>query len=316
MGIATIVPLSLIALLCLCCAYRLVLDRAQARLSAPGASKIGASARKQAGRRLKAKKKSKDQGADVLDVRGLSPFEASLARAGIAMASGSFAGCVAVGAAIAAALGTLAWGIAGGIALAIATAGACWIWVTQKAKRRTQLFERQLATAELQIAENLKSGLSVARSIKSVSEQSENPLKAQLDGVYNEITYTSTTLPEALANMSMRTANKDVELLATVIKVQDETGSDLSASMEALSQTLTRRTQLRNNAKMALSEIKMTIKVCAAMPFVVLIMVLNLYTGTVEFYQSALGTTILVVCAVVEAVALFALNKISDVKLD
>lgn len=314
MSITTLIPLIVVAALALLCIYRLLIDRVQAR----SATEIEAGTRKLAEKRLKAKKKSgkKGAGSDVLDVRGLSGFEATLARAGITMAPGSFAACVGVAAAAAAGLGTLAWGVAAGVSVALAVVGACWIWVSQKAKRRTQLFERQLATAELQIAENLKSGLSVARSIKSVSEQTENPLKAQLDGVYNEITYTSTTLPEALANMSMRTANKDVDLLATVIKVQDETGSDLSASLEALSETLTRRMQLRNNAKMALSEVKMTIKVCAVMPFVILIMVLNLYTGTVEFYQSQLGTMILVICAIVEAIALVVLTRMSDVKLD
>ena len=251
-----------------------------------------------------------------LDVSELSGMERKLAEAGIDMSPVTFFGILVGGAFVLFFLGLLFWGLLGGLALAAAGLIAAKLIVGRKTKKRTELFEKQLTQAEMQIAENLRSGLSVARSLRTVSEQTQDPLKRQFEAVYNEITYSSTTLPQALSNMAARTANKDVELLATVIKVQDETGSDLSDSLEFLSDTLSKRTEMRNSVKVALSEIKMTIKIVAAMPIAAFAAVMAFYSGYAEFYQSPGGIAMLVVCAAIELIALWILGRMSDVKLD
>lgn len=251
-----------------------------------------------------------------LDVSELSGMERKLAEAGIDMSPVTFFGILVGGAFVLFFLGLLFWGLLGGLALAAAGLIAAKLIVGHKTKKRTELFEKQLTQAEMQIAENLRSGLSVARSLRTVSEQTQDPLKRQFEAVYNEITYSSTTLPQALSNMAARTANKDVELLATVIKVQDETGSDLSDSLEFLSDTLSKRTEMRNSVKVALSEIKMTIKIVAAMPIAAFAAVMAFYSGYAEFYQSPGGIAMLVVCAAIELIALWILGRMSDVKLD
>ena len=61
---------------------------------------------------------------------------------------------------------------------------------------------------------------------------------------------------------------------------------------------------------------KMTIKIVAAMPLVILALVWNFYTGFAEFYQSPLGMAILIACAAIELIALWILGRMSDVKFD
>lgn len=257
-----------------------------------------------------------DEDTSQVDLSSLSGFERKLAEAGIGTKPATFMLMVALVAFLLFAVGLVMSGVGGGVVLAAVGLFLVRFFVNRKARKRTELFEKQLTQAELQIAENLRSGLSVARSLRTVSELTQDPLKRQFESVYNEITYSSVTLPEALSNMAVRTANKDVELLATVIKVQDETGSDLSESLEFLSDTLSKRTEMRNSVKVALSEIKMTIKIVAAMPPIALLVVWFCYDGYAEFYQTEVGTIMLVAIAVIEVVALWILGRMSDIKLD
>ena len=252
----------------------------------------------------------------ALNINKLRGIDRMLVEAGIAMSSGAFIAVLAIGALILFAFGLLSSGLLAAVICPAAMLVITKLAIGRKTKKRTELFEKQLTQAEMQIAENLRSGLSVARSLRTVTEQTKDPLKRQFEAVYNEITYSSTTLPQALSNMAARTANKDVELLATVIKVQDETGSDLSDSLDFLSDTLAKRTEMRNSVKVELSQMKMTIKIVAAMPLVILALVWNFYTGFAEFYQSPLGMVILIACAAIELIALWILGRMSDVKFD
>ncbi len=302
-GIAAVVILALVAW----CAWQLIADRRFERENQPAI--IMERERK---RRIE-NAASDETAMDVSELKGLAR---TLAMAGINQTPGTFVIIVCAAAIGACAAGFTLGGIAGAFVAALATPVVAKLILNRKERKRTELFEKQLTQAEMQIAENLRSGLSVARSLRTVSEQTKDPLKKQFEAVYNEITYSSTTLPQALSNMATRTANKDVELLATVIKVQDETGSDLSDSLEFLSDTLAKRTEMRNSVKVALSEIKMTIKIVACMPAAALLVVCAFYEGYSEFYQSTAGLIMLAVCAVVEVIALAILGRMSNIKLD
>lgn len=252
----------------------------------------------------------------VSDVSSLSPLERRLALAGLGTDAGRALVALAAAVVVAALVGGVVAGTTGAVVAALVTPVAAHLFVGAKGARRTRRFEAQLATAEVQIAENLRGGLSVPRSLKTVAEQSEQPLKGQFEAVYNEVTFGNATLPEALASMARRTANPDVELLATVIRVQDETGSDLSGSLETLSEVLERRTHMRNELDMALSEIRMTIKIVSVLPAAILAFTWAFYDGYAEFYSQPLGVAIIVGIVLVEAVALLVLNRMTDIKFD
>lgn len=286
---------------------------AWAALTAANARRLS-SRRAPSRRRGRRGKRVAERGA--VDVSSLTGMERRLAKAGLDVSPTAWAaGTAAVALGVFAAASALTGPAFALLAAAAAAAGGA-LWLSARAKKRERLFEKQLCQAELQIAENLRSGLSVARSLRAVSEQVEEPLKGQFDAVYNEMTYSGATLPEALASMSRRTANRDVQLLATVVRVQDETGSDLSDSLEFLSETLARKTEMRNQVKVALSEVRATIKIVAAMPPVALAVVSATYEGYAGFYASPEGTAMLAVCAVLEVAALALLARMTDVKLD
>lgn len=246
----------------------------------------------------------------------LTDSELRLARAGIPFTARSWNLGQLVIAFILFVIGVLIGNVLLGFVLALCVPVIARVYTNSKINSRNLLFEKQLNEAEMQMAENLRSGLSVSRAIRTVSEQTEDPLKTEFERVYTEMTYSNTKLSEALQHMADRTGQHDVELLATVLRIQEDSGSDLSESLEYLADTLAKRLEMRNAIKVELAQIKMTIKIVACTPPGILIFTLLAYAGYMEFYSSPFGIGILSIVAVVELVGLYALNKISTVKFD
>ncbi len=265
---------------------------------------------------VKKKKERKGQPTKVADVASLGTVERKLALAGFEPNPGPFAVKLLAGTLAGALVASIPGGTLPAAAALVGIPLATWLVLGSKGKKRTRKFEEQLSQAERQIAENLRSGLSVTRSIKTVADQAEEPLRGQFESVYNEVSYSDSTLPEALAGMARRTANADVEMLATIIRIQQETGSDLASSLESLADTLAKRTKMRNELEISLSEIKMTIKIVAAMPAVAFAFTWFCYEGYDEFYSQPTGMAIIAGVAVIELVTVLILNKMADIKLD
>lgn len=297
-------------------AFAVVAGVAWAGWGALAEKRLERAALPQAPRKKKVGRRRRRDEQVVSDVSSLTPLERRLALAGLGPDSGRALAMLAGGALVAALVGGVVAGGVGAVVAAVATPVVAHVVVGMMGKRRTRRFEQQLATAEVQIAENLRGGLSVPRSLRTVAEQTEQPLKGQFEAVYNEVTYGNATLPEALSSMARRTANPDVELLATVIRVQDETGSDLSDSLEMLAEVLEKRTHMRNELDMALSEIRMTIKIVSVMPLAALVFTCSFYDGFAEFYSSPVGIAVIAAFAVIEAVALLGLNHMTDIEFD
>ena len=246
----------------------------------------------------------------------LTDSELRLARAGIPFTARSWNRGQLVIAFILFVIGVLIGNVLLGFVLVLCVPVIARVYTNSKINSRNLLFEKQLNEAEMQMAENLRSGLSVSRAIRTVSEQTEDPLKTEFERVYTEMTYSNTKLSEALQHMADRTGQHDVELLATVLRIQEDSGSDLSESLEYLADTLAKRLEMRNAIKVELAQIKMTIKIVACTPPGILIFTLLAYAGYMEFYSSPFGIGILSIVAAVELVGLYALNKISTVKFD
>lgn len=294
--------------------WQLVSDKRIERATAtytPGSKK-----EKKRGKLFGKEKEEKEESLAISDVSSLGTIERKLAVAGLDPEPGPWivklVGAMVLGTAIGTALASPAVGAAVAVAMPV----AAWVILGMKGKKRTAKFEQQLCLAELQIAENLRSGLSVSKSLRIVSDQTEEPLKSHFDAVYNAITFSNVSLPEALGDMARRTASPDVELLGTVIRVQDETGSDLSESLETLSDMLDRRTKMRNELKTSLAEIKMTVKIVAALPAIILAFTWFFYDGYADFYGQMPGLGVIIGIAIVETIALLILSKMADIKLD
>ncbi|MGN0073313.1 MAG: type II secretion system F family protein [Coriobacteriales bacterium] len=273
----------------------------------------------------------KEPRAGELRGRELSGLEARLADAGLALKPRAWRTLQLGGSLAAAAFVFLA---SGGVAssnpipnaLVAAAAGGAVVlgsrgFLASRARKQTLLLEKQLSQIELQIAENSRSGLSISRSVMVCAELADEPLKGHLRRLYNEITYSDTTLAEGFENMANRTGSADVKLLAQVIAVQQQTGSNLAEALEFLHETISRRIEMRQSLRSSLAETKITRNIVAATPWVIFLLLAFCpgihIAGFWEFYSTnPLGWAVLGCCAIAELAILLLISRMSNLTLD
>lgn len=183
--------------------------------------------------------------------------------------------------------------------------------------------EKQLAQAELQIAENSRSGLSVTRSVLTCMEQSQEPLKSQLQRVYNEIAYTGIPLSAAMENMAVRLGSKDVKMLAAVIKCQEESGSSLSDALIFLHDGMKKKVEMRQTLRTELAETKITRAFVAVTPWFLFFLLSFGFFGMLkmdgfwDFYTTTVpGFIVLAICIAIEIVFLWIISRMIDMDID
>ena len=194
-------------------------------------------------------------------------------------------------------------------------------FLASRARKQGILLEKQLSQIELQIAENSRSGLSISRSVMVCAELADEPLKGHLRRLYNEITYSDTTLAEGFENMANRTGSADVRLLAQVIAVQQQTGSNLADALDFLHETISRRMEARQSLRSSLAQTKITRNIVAVTPWAIFLLLAFCpgirIAGFWEFYSTnPLGWIVLSCCAVAELAILLLISRMSKLKLD
>lgn len=191
-------------------------------------------------------------------------------------------------------------------------------------RKQLILLEEQLAQAEMQIAESSRSGLPVEKAIMATVQGSDDPLKSQFERVYNEITYGGSSLTDALSNFAARTSNKDADLLAAVVAVQQESGSSLSAALEFLSETVQKRIEMRQTLRARIAEVKMSAVITGLMPVGLFILLSFGFfggwpriAGFWDFYTTnPIGWAFMAGFVVVEFIGAVVLYRMTDLKMD
>ena len=194
-------------------------------------------------------------------------------------------------------------------------------YLSHRIRKQTLLLEKQLAQAEMQIAENSRSGLPISRSIISCAELADEPLKSHLRRLHNEMTYSGCTLADGFSNMASRTGSSDAQLLAEVIAIQQQTGSNLADALDFLHETIARRLEMRQSLRSALAETKITKTIVAITPWAIFVLLsfapLIKIEGFWDFYSNnPAGWIVLATCIVVEAAILALISRMSKLDID
>ena len=103
--------------------------------------------------------------------------------------------------------------------------------------RRLNQIESQLPDVLMQIAGGLKSGSSLLNAVELVSENSSGPISQELSLFVREYRM-GTTIDQALKNLEARVLSENIALAVTTISIAQETGGNLSESLDRLSSSV------------------------------------------------------------------------------
>ncbi len=134
--------------------------------------------------------------------------------------------------------------------------------------RRIKAFIAEFPAAIDLIVRGLKSGLPVPESIRTVSTEMNDPIRAEFRSVTEKIKL-GVSLDDALADVAERITAPEYRFFIISLAVQRETGGNLAETLENLSDILRKRRQMRLKIKAMSSEANASAGILGSLPFAV-----------------------------------------------
>lgn len=136
-----------------------------------------------------------------------------------------------------------------------------------RAKRRQNAFLQDFANALEDMIRLLKAGMPITEAIAMVAREYTGPLGEEMQSVY-EAQRLGVPLQEAVQKIPIRIPLAEVQMFATAITIQVQTGSSLSEVLGNLSGVIRGRYALKRKVQALSSEAKISAMIIGAVPFV------------------------------------------------
>lgn len=137
-----------------------------------------------------------------------------------------------------------------------------------KATRRQRAFLQDFANALEDMIRLLKAGMPVTEAISMVAREYTGPVGVEMQRVY-DMQRVGTPLPEAVEKMTIRLPLAEVQMFATTIAIQVQTGSSLSEVLGNLATVIRGRYALKRKIVALSSEAKISAMIIGSLPFLV-----------------------------------------------
>jgi tight adherence protein B len=172
--------------------------------------------------------------------------------------------------------------------LLLAIAAGIAAYLLGAGERRRKRLEAQALEAMGLLASGLRAGYSVPQAIALVARNSLEPTASEFAIAAQEISV-GVGLDEAMARLSMRTANSDYELVSIIVRVQHEVGGNLAQILDSVGHTLRERFELRRQVESLTAQQQLSSVVLTILPFALLAFLFLMDRSFVEplFSQTA-----------------------------
>lgn len=142
------------------------------------------------------------------------------------------------------------------------------LFLKMKANKRQKLFMDDFADSLESMMRLLKAGMPVSEAIKMVATEFTGPMGEEMERVYEQQKI-GVPLPEAVLEASKRMPLTEMQMFATAIAIQTQTGSSLSEVLQNLATVIRSRFKLARKVKALSSEAKASAMIIGALPVVV-----------------------------------------------
>ncbi len=137
--------------------------------------------------------------------------------------------------------------------------------VRRMIRRRQKKFLADLADALEAMTRLLKAGMPVSESIKMVAREFTGPLGEEMSRIFDQQKI-GVSLPDAVLEASQRVPIPEMQMFATAVSIQAQTGSSLSEILENLARVIRLRFRLRRKVQALSSEAKSSALIIGALP--------------------------------------------------
>ncbi|WP_051261299.1 type II secretion system F family protein [Desulfovibrio inopinatus] len=141
-----------------------------------------------------------------------------------------------------------------------------FFWLRRKKKSRANRFEKQLPEALDLVARALRAGHTFTSGMAMVGKEFDDPIKTEFGRTLEEINIGANP-QEALDNLEQRVDSPDLTFFVISVKIQSETGGNLSEVIESIAHTIRERFKLRGRVDALAAEGKLSAIVLVLLPF-------------------------------------------------
>jgi tight adherence protein B len=135
-----------------------------------------------------------------------------------------------------------------------------------KAGQRAKKLAEQLPQALQIIVRSLEAGHPVPTAISLVGREMPDPIGSEFGLAADEIAY-GATLAQAVERIADRCRHADVDLFASIIRLQERSGGNLTGLLKMVARTIRERLKMRMKIKALSSEGKASAMILIAAPF-------------------------------------------------
>ena len=225
----------------------------------------------------------------------------------------------AMGAAIGAALGLLARAATGQEIgyLFTGAVGACvpYLTMVRKRSKRMAQFEEQFPEALDFLARSMRAGHGFSTALDMLAQETPDPVGIEFRSVFNEHNL-GAQLDTALHNLAERVPLLDVQIFASSVLMQRETGGNLSEILTRLAHVMRERFRLRGHVKAASAHGRMTARILSAMPMVTAVALMMIAPGYLQgMARDADGQKLILASLVAQGLGYVFIQRIIHIKI-
>jgi tight adherence protein B len=142
------------------------------------------------------------------------------------------------------------------------------IFIKKKGSRRAAAFENRLAETLDLIVGSLRAGQGLMQAMESSSNDQPEPMRAEMQRVIGQVNR-GVSISDAFESLTTRFDSRDVEMLATAIAINRETGGNLTEVLERLAKTVRARRDIRAEARALTAAPRATSYLLIVLPFAI-----------------------------------------------
>ncbi|MGE5629009.1 MAG: type II secretion system F family protein [Solirubrobacterales bacterium] len=188
-------------------------------------------------------------------------------------------------------------------------------WLKGRIRKRIEKFNDSLADMITTIVGSLKSGFSFSQAMKTVAEESESPVKEEIQTLLNEISY-GISMEDALYNLYKRVPSVDLELMIQATLIQRQIGGNLSVILEIIVATIRERKKLERHIRTLTAQGRLSGKVISGLPvFITIFMFLFNRSYIMDFLSNTYGKIAIGVGVFLCIIGFFMISRITKIEV-
>jgi tight adherence protein B len=189
------------------------------------------------------------------------------------------------------------------------------LWVRSRARRRLDLFNKQLPVALQVMATSLRSGFGVMEAVQTVSREMDDPLAGEF-GLIIDQARVGGSFEAGVAAMVARVKSNDLRIVARALEIHRKVGGDLAAILDSVAGTMREREELRGHITALTAQQRLGGMIVGLLPAWVVGFFLVVNPEFISpLWQEPLGRVFLAAGATMELVAFVAMRKIMTIEV-